>query len=302
MAGVRLKPLPGHRGGFGTRTVAWSADERIVVSGGIGPMVHVIDIHSGQRLRTLLGHQKWVLGLAMSADGRVAASCGDADGYIRIWDVSSGRGLGLLEGHQGAAKSVALSPDGARLLSGGCDGTVRLWDLEDRECLRTLEGHVDSVESVVFTADGQYALSAGVDKTVRVWDLDAGRCLAKLWGHSEPIRCLAVSADGRSVVTGSNDGTIRLWELDWEWHVPELADCDPCAAPYLQTFLTLHCSVGPDGISRVGKPKWVEDDFQKLLKQLQYSGFGWLRPEGVKRELEKMAAEWQGPPPLPWEK
>jgi hypothetical protein len=25
-------------------------------------------------------------------------------------------------------------------------------------------------------------------------------------------------------------------------------------------------------------------------------GFGWLRPAGVRRELEKMTASWQGPP------
>jgi hypothetical protein len=28
----------------------------------------------------------------------------------------------------------------------------------------------------------------------------------------------------------------------------------------------------------------------------------WLRPEGGRRQLEKMAAEWKGPPPMPWEK
>jgi hypothetical protein len=55
-------------------------------------------------------------------------------------------------------------------------------------------------------------------------------------------------------------------------------------------------------LTRRGKPSWVEDDFQQLLHTLGCAGYGWLRPEGVKRELEKMAANWQGPPPLPWEK
>jgi hypothetical protein len=35
-----------------------------------------------------------------------------------------------------------------------------------------------------------------------------------------------------------------------------------------------------------------------LLEILSYGGYGWLRPEGVRRELEKMAAAWTGPPPL----
>ena len=32
--------------------------------------------------------------------------------------------------------------------------------------------------------------------------------------------------------------------------------------------------------------------------QLGCAGYGWLRPEGVRRKLEEMAAEWTGP--LPW--
>ena len=33
---------------------------------------------------------------------------------------------------------------------------------------------------------------------------------------------------------------------------------------------------------------------------MQHRGYGWLRPEGVRRELEKMTAEWQGPPKMTW--
>jgi hypothetical protein len=78
-------------------------------------------------------------------------------------------------------------------------------------------------------------------------------------------------------------------------------DWDEGARPYLETFLTLHCPYGEDGVSRVGKPEWSEDDFQQLLTELQYRGYGWLRPEGVRKKLEEMTANWQGLPPLPWE-
>ena len=54
-------------------------------------------------------------------------------------------------------------------------------------------------------------------------------------------------------------------------------------------------------LTRRGRPRWGEADFQRLLDTLGCAGYGWLRAEGVRRELEKMAAEWEGPPPLPWE-
>ncbi len=52
-------------------------------------------------------------------------------------------------------------------------------------------------------------------------------------------------------------------------------------------------------LTRRGEPTWDEADFQRLLDPLGCAGLGWLRPEGVKRELQKMAADWQGPPALP---
>ena len=73
---------------------------------------------------------------------------------------------------------------------------------------------------------------------------------------------------------------------------------DEGAKPCLETFLTLRCEMGEDGLNRVGKPTWAEEDFQNLLVELQYRGFGWLRPEGVCQQLEKMTAEWKGPPRL----
>jgi hypothetical protein len=89
--------------------------------------------------------------------------------------------------------------------------------------------------------------------------------------------------------------------LDWDYEFPEPKDWDEGAKPCLEIFLTLHCAVGEDGFARVGKPAWAEEDFQKLLIDLQYRGFGWLRPEGVRHQLEKMQTEWKGPPSMSWE-
>ena len=35
--------------------------------------------------------------------------------------------------------------------------------------------------------------------------------------------------------------------------------------------------------------KWDEEDFKWLINDLQNSGYGWLRPEGVRKKLEEMA-------------
>jgi hypothetical protein len=118
-------------------------------------------------------------------------------------------------------------------------------------------------------------------------------------GHTGEVQSVCLSSDGRWVLSGSTDETIRLWELDWEYEFPGWADWDDGARPYLSIFLTLHCPIAFAGFSRVGKPAWNEENFQGLIKGLQHRGFGWLRPEGVRKKLDEMAAECQGPPPLP---
>jgi hypothetical protein len=109
--------------------------------------------------------------------------------------------------------------------------------------------------------------------------------------------------DERYAFSGSEDTTIKLWELDWELEDIQPVDWDESARPYLENFLTLHTPYAatlpqdrqPTGeeitlaLTRRGKPSWNEEDFKQLLYTLGCAGYGWLRPEGVRRRLEELA-------------
>jgi hypothetical protein len=132
-------------------------------------------------------------------------------------------------------------------------------------------------------------------------------------GHREHVLSVALSADGRWALSTLLDNTLRLWELDWELELAGPTDWDEGARPYLENFLTLHTPYAAGlpqdrepsadeitrALTREGRPTWTDEDFQQLFYTLGCVGFGWLRPEGVRKELEKMAATWTGPPPLP---
>jgi len=145
--------------------------------------------------------------------------------------------------------------------------------------------------SVAFCPDGNYVLAGSLDNNLYLWEVKTEQVCRIIKGHAGCVNSVTFSQDGRFALSGSGDGTIRLWEFDWDYDFPDPADWDEGARPYLDIFLTLHTPYGPDGLSRVGKPQWTEEDFQKLLQELGYRGYGWLRPEGVRRELEKMAKE-----------
>jgi hypothetical protein len=107
-----------------------------------------------------------------------------------------------------------------------------------------------------------------------------------------------------------------VWFLDWELESRPPADWDEDARPYLEQFLFLHRpyvrGLPPSGqpsaervrsaLTRHGSSTWNDADFQHLLHNLGCAGYGWLRPEGVQRKLQEMAAEWTSPPPLFTEK
>jgi hypothetical protein len=170
------------------------------------------DLHSGQCLAVLQGHDSPVWAVALSSDGRHALS-GSSDRTLRYWDLHSKQCLAVLEGHQHPVYAVALSSDGSRALSGSADRTLRYWDLHSGQCLAVLKGHEDGVSAVALSNDGSHALSGSRDRTLHFWDLDSGQCLAVLKGHEGWVNALALSGDGSHALSGSWDATLRWWDL-----------------------------------------------------------------------------------------
>lgn len=240
------------------------------------------DLVAGRQLRTfrgptLIAHlicaeprrrqrvQEQVNGISLSADGRVVMAALQYSGVV-YWHANRRR-WSVLSGHTGRVDTVRVSADGRFAVTGGWDASVRYWDLADGACVRVLEGHTHPVLTVDISADGRFALSGGMDNTVRIWDIAAGRCVQVL---DVGVASVRMSEDGTRAVSIGR-GTLRVWELDWELTVREPADWDERAQPYLEQH-------DPD------------DGPDELLLRLRRAGLGWLRPEGVQRELHRSRA------------
>jgi WD40 repeat protein len=167
-----------------------------------------------------------------------------------------------------------MSADGRFVVS--CErGAIRLWDVASGECVRVLE-HPAISRTARLSTGGRFALSADSDSFLRVWDVHSGQMLRAVEGHQGTIRDLALAPDGSFALSAGRDG-VQRWDFDWQLSTREPADWADGATPHLELFLARH---------RTGR---TTGDADELMERLQDAGFGWLRPEGVRAQLERRA-------------
>jgi WD40 repeat protein/tRNA A-37 threonylcarbamoyl transferase component Bud32 len=155
-----------------------------VLSGGHDGKARLWDPATGESLKTLSGHLWFVLGVALSPDGKRALT-GSQDNTARLWDVETGETIVEFAGHTDAVNAVAFL-NSERIVTGSADSTAKIWDTSE-----------DSVNK-----DGEEI---------------AGEELLTLRAHGREVTLVAVSPEQQLILTGSRDGTALIWPADLSW-------------------------------------------------------------------------------------
>jgi WD40 repeat protein len=166
-------------------------------------------------------HTDWVWAIAISPDGRYAASGsgplrmppdGKADTSVRLWNLQTNTEAQRFEGHTDTIHTLRFTPDGQQLASGSWDGSVRLWPLDGTpgRVLLTQEGRVLALD---FSPDGTQIVTSGAGGSLRLWDVATGAEVRAFTGHSADVNGVAFSPDGRQIASASADRTVRLWDV-----------------------------------------------------------------------------------------
>lgn len=212
-----LKPVDIQLPVTGDRAVAMSLDATVLATSLNTTEIQLWDTQSGELIGRRIGHQRAVITLQFSPDGRLLASA-SADHTIRIWSTASMRNaeyekwLIAMEGHTNYVQAIAFSPDGRWLASGSDDWQVRIWEVATGRCLRILTGHVTSIYSLAFSPDGRLLASGTHGGNIRLWDVLTGEPLNVLRHHQSLIWSLAFSPDGRILASGGSDQSVCLWD------------------------------------------------------------------------------------------
>ncbi|PPS45548.1 NB-ARC domain-containing protein [Chroococcidiopsis sp. TS-821] len=175
--------------------------------------VKLVDINTGQCLKSLHGHRYPVCAVAVSADSQMLASA-SYDGSIKLWSIDTGESITTWGGEANSITSLAFSPNGEILVSGSSTGAIELWSISSQRCLTTLHQHTGAIQSVAFSPDGQTLASGSSDRAIKLWSLSTSECLKTLEDHTGAIQSVAFSPDGQTLASGSSDRAIKLWSLN----------------------------------------------------------------------------------------
>jgi WD40 repeat protein len=196
--------LAGHDGPV--RSVAFSPNGQLVLSGSEDNSVRVWDATGGKDVKTIRGLGYAVHSCTFSPDGKHVMASDDR--RVCLWNLAGYAESRVLhstvfKGHQDAVLSARFSPDSQKVVLASRDRTASLWNAASGERLQHFqEGHEFLVSSAQYFPNGQFIATGAGDNTVRVWNAAAGTELAS-YAPTGRIGALAISPDNQWIATGS---------------------------------------------------------------------------------------------------
>lgn len=198
---------------------------RELISTGWDASVRVWDLQYRREIGRFIGHTSDVIGIALSPDQKLLATCGQMDGIVRVWDVSTRKQVAQI-GPDIRDANAAFSPDGMRLAVTDF-GCTRVFSTSGYHEILQFKIPITQQASVRFSLDGTYALTVTQRYGAFVWNAKTGEQIRR-FSAGQPVLQIGdadfkeslpplswygdFSPDSTKIVLCSQDGA-RVWDI-----------------------------------------------------------------------------------------
>jgi WD40 repeat protein len=165
-----------------------------------------------------LKHNKPVLGMSFSKDGKLLATA--AGQQVYIWDWRTGKQLySFISGHEDLIFSLKWVADQfgiERLVTASMDHSLRLWKVAPAQnysvLLEVMEGHKGEVgvSRMAYDQNIRQLFSPGKDGAVLQWTTDLPYLQLLNTAESKPLRT-ALNKTGSLLAVGLSDGRVQIY-------------------------------------------------------------------------------------------
>mmetsp|Transcript_3831 Transcript_3831/g.10569 ORF Transcript_3831/g.10569 Transcript_3831/m.10569 type:complete len:291 (+) Transcript_3831:216-1088(+) len=205
--------------------LAWSPDDRKLLSCGSGNSVRMWDTTSGAVLRDFFVHTNSVSACAWFPDGKRFVS-GGLDKVVYMVDVE-GDNEERRMWRTGRVNDLALTSDGKKLIVANTDKKILIIEVDDKDGAEDLEqGGCECIQETeqftsLFLADDDDHVIINVSalsdnpSEIHMWNLSTKKLIHRYIGHSQRrfvLRSCLGGAGQSFVLGGSEDGNVYIWK------------------------------------------------------------------------------------------
>ncbi len=203
---------------------------------------------TGEKVRSVDAHAKWIRGVTVSPDGKIAASVAD-DMLCKLWNAETGEPIRTLAGHEKETPqhypsmlfASAFSADNRLLATADKVGHIVVWDVASGQQLKSLEAplmytwdpkqrrhSIGGIRSVAFSPDGKQLVVGGTGQIgnvdhlealarLEVFDWQAGERMFEFPGEKYKglVEAMAFHPSGNWLVCagGDHEGYVKFFDL-----------------------------------------------------------------------------------------
>lgn len=179
----------------------------------------------------LQGHERWVLALAVSPDGKRLFS-GSDDQTLRVWNLEKPGESKILRRFKSPVTTLAFGKKSSQIAVGTWDGHLLMCDSGTGKTLVEFPEHTETITALTFDPSGAFLASGSADDRLIIWDAKTGEELLTMsQGNEYDVSALAFSPDGETIVTGDGENQIKVWDaLSGEALETLHGHCEPISA------------------------------------------------------------------------